>query len=482
MSLGRAARRWPWRLLLALAALSAAPATTPAAFAQPISDARRLQGGLPPRFQRPLVQIYPLLDQRLLSLKGDEAGQIQPEPPPEAWARFLEALPRAINLNVTAPQATARRLAQRGQRGIEIAQRTLKAAYLDYKEVRLEAALPRFEAAIAGLLAWRYDAVAPAALAHALLTLGLAAREAQHPEAARRAFERALQMDPAIRLRAGYDHPEAVAAFEDARARLLTAPPRPERFNLAEVGEGFTLRARALPDRLEIAIQSPSGVQLIEQPFSDDPEDDASRLASRVYACLPFGRAPKAPRHRRRLYLDGGFSALGFLKSPVGPLYSMGAGMGLMWNLAPNVGLSASAALTNSGRDEAEDLRADIPTLALFFGPGVYHRGTRLRLSGQLGGALTIMGEVERTTNAACKYFSAEDAIPKALCDPEIDIEQIPMGLSTGAALQLEAALRVVDEIYLTGRLSAAAFIFESQDNGLDYPALAYFGLGYRLF
>ena len=66
--------------------------------AEPASDIEALEIGLPDGFRRPLIVVYPLIDQRRLSIDeqvGTSAAEI---PPPKAWQMFLDTLGQAPNL------------------------------------------------------------------------------------------------------------------------------------------------------------------------------------------------------------------------------------------------------------------------------------------------------------------------------------------------------------------------------------------------
>lgn len=480
----------PARLLApAVALLCLLPA--PRAVAAPDSaDATRLHAGLPPDFRRPKVVVYPLLDQRLLTVEGGENGRVESLAAPEAWTTFLGELRGARNLSVQMPNLTVRAITEdlSYRRALELADSTAERAFRDYRDVRLDAAAEGLEAAIDTYVKLEHHVVAPRVVARAALTRGLALLEGGQPVVAERAFRRALTLDPGLRLRPGYDLPQAIEALEAARAALLAdGPPAPDDFSARmplppQYAGGHVLRARALPDRLEVIIRSASGVSVEVQPYGDDPDDAGSRLASRVRACLPFGRMPRPVGYRSRLFLEAGFDTYAFAENPVGAFPNVGVAVHLSWIAAPRFSLDFHGSIANGERDPQEHLRRDIDSVRLMLGPGYAWSDARFRLFAQVGVELATMGAVIITTNPACKYFDPDDQIPDVLCDFDTDIDMTDRVWLVGPALSMGGSVRLVDQIFLALRLTGATYLVESDDNGFGMPLGGSIALGYRLF
>jgi len=479
-------RCWLSALLLLLAPWVARPAVA----APGVGDAVRLNEGLRPGFRRPQIIVYPLVDQRLLTVQDATEGQVAPQAPPEAWTVLLDDLRQAGNLAVQVPGITVRAITEdlSYRRSLELAEATAERGYRDYRDVRLDAAADSLRAAVDTYVKLEHHVVAPREVARAALTGGLALLESGKPVLAERAFRRALTLDPSLRLRPGYDLPRAIEALEAARAALLAdGLPAPEDFSARvplppQYAAGYVLRARALPDRLEVVIRSASGVSLEVQPYGDDPADAGSRLASRVRACLPFGRMPRPPGYRSKLFLEAGFDAYAFAENPIEAFPNVGVAVHLSWIAAPHLSLDFHGSISNGERDPQEHLRRDIDTVRLAFGPGYAWSDERYRAFAQIGVELATMGAVIITTNPACKYFGPNDQIPDVLCDFDTDIDTFERTWLVGPGISIGGSVRLVDQIYLALRMTAATYLVESIDNGFGAPVGGSVALGYRLF
>lgn len=457
--------------------------------ATPVSDVEVLGRGLPDGFQRPRILIFPLIDQRQLRVDEQVGTSAAEMPLPAAWTAFLETLERTPNLGVLGP-ANTRRLLQKDrayQSALALAVKAMNRGYRDFREVRLSSAVESLETAIAALIALEHQVVRPREVARACLTLGLAHLEQKSDSSAENAFRQALLIDPSLRLRPGYDHPKAILAFARARQSLTkTAPPPPPGFSARSPSSRGTkaryeIRARALPNRLELTIRSPVGVRVESQPLSENPSDDGSRLASRVIACLPFGSAPSTALFNPELTLDAGFGSFVFAQAPVSAFANLGIGVNLSYLAAPNISMEVDLTLSNSNRDRQEHLRRDVGTWRLRTGPGFQWKRGGLRLFGHIGIEMAGHSAFEFTTNPACKYFSPDDQLPPVLCDFDRETEQNPSTWFLGASVSMGARLTLVRQFYIAGRLNAVGYAFESRRSTLAWPIGAYLGLGYRL-
>jgi hypothetical protein len=291
----------------------------------------------------------------------------------------------------------------------------------------------------------------------------------------------ALLLDPTLKLREGYDRPDAVAALERARAALLAAETRPREFTVADTSRTVAIYGRVVGERLEVAIHSAGTLTVEAQPLGADPAADGDRLASRVWACLPFGSAPRKRGHRSEVLLDAGFGYHIFTTAPV-TFGNFGIGANLSWLVAPHLTLDAQLSVANSGRDAEEDLRQDIVSSRLFLGPG-YSTGTsRLRGAVNVGLEAAVASEVVLTSSAACKYFTEDDAPPSALCDHDRQIDRGDAGLLMGAGLSVSGGVRLVNQVFLTLRLHVAHYLFDPSGTELGLPVGGQVALGYRLF
>lgn len=437
------------------------------------SDAERLVGPLPAGFERPTVRIFPVVAQ-------DRDPRAQ-----QAWLAFAEALAARPNLAASTPAATVEALTLGSPyvAGVERGQRDLGRGYADYREVQLEPAMDALRAAVATFRAVDHHFVKPREVARAQLTVGLAQLESGDPSSAEAAMRAALLLDPTLELRKGYDRPEAIAALERARAALAadgTAPAEFTELLTARSLRTIDLYGRSAGGHLEVAVHLSGGISIQQQPLTDDPAADGERLASRVWACLPFGRTPPKPGHRSRLLIDAGFGYHVFTSAPV-TFSNFGLGANLSWLVAPNLALDFQASVANSGRDAEEDLRQDIASARFFVGPGFSAATRRLRATASLGLEAALASKVVLTSSAACKVFSEEDDPPDELCDHDRQIHSDDGGLLMGAGVSVSGGVRLVDQVFLTLRLHVAHYLFDPQDTGLGVPVGGQIALGYRL-
>jgi hypothetical protein len=471
----------------ALIALTSLLCASTAWGASPPADVERLAAGLPGGFRRTKVAIYPPLDQSRLSQAAASDGS----PSHQAWAAFVETMGGYQNLSLARPTDTRRALrrAPGYAKALRLAHELRGLGEDEYRAVRLQSAAKRMRAALNAYLDLGHDVVDPEGVARTALALGLAQLEARDRTGARASFRQALQIEPSLRLRPGFDRRESVEAFEEARASLVSeGPPVPDSFTLkrrrlaAVDKRHWVVHARLLADRVELALHSPRGVSLHTAPVGGDPRAAGEQLAARVWACLPFGSPPRRAVRRAQLRLDAGFTDFVYLDSPVDAFNNVGVGVHLSWLVASTISLDAHFSLTNSGRDREEDLRDDVATVRGWAGPGFAIEGDRWGASAHLGVEVGTTTAFETTTNPACKFFEPDDGIPDALCDFDRDVEAVPRAVTVGAVLALGVRLRLVDDIYLALRAWAATQAFETQETGLGLPVGGHVGLGYRLF
>ncbi|MCB9525529.1 MAG: hypothetical protein H6702_19430 [Myxococcales bacterium] len=457
-------------------ALAVGGGATVALAAPAPSDALRLHRGLGPDFERPRVRVYPLLDQTALANPRGERSN------PAAWDAFVAALAGRTNLAVQDPEATRRSITRRAgyAQALRLARSTAERARDDHRRARLEAALAGLRTAIHALQEIEHHVVAPPEVARLLLLQGQAQLELRDAQGARDSFERALTLAPDVRLQPGTDSPAAVEALEATRHNLAEKPPIPEDHLRVPTGLRSTqhlLRARQVGDVLIVTVQSAGGLREEQQALAGLTAAEAGdRLASRVWACLPFGRAPRRSRHKRELLLDAGFHYQVFANSPVVDLFSnLGIGMNASLTVAPHLSLDANLALTNSNRDPNEDLRQDISTVRVFLGPGFTWSAGFLRGGANLGFEGMTISDVVTTRNVHCKFDP--DAHP--LCNAAADTSRSGRAWRLGPALALNGQLHLVEGIYLALRISAGLTLYESVDNGLGPPITGQLGLGY---
>lgn len=465
--------------------------------AAPSSDAQRLRDGLPPGFRRTVVHVYPVIDSRPLGA----------ETPSAAGSAFFEAflteLGQFANLDLRLPARTLARIKARPAFQVQeqFARSKAEEGLEDYRQVRLDAAAQHLREATELFQKLEYVHLDPRFVGRAELTRGLALLERGDSVDANAAFTQALQADARLRLREKFDRPESVAAFERARTTLLSDLPAPEHFAEWPGAEPpatdvYVLRARLLPadagrpERLEVILIATGGVQPDVQAVA--APEAASRLATRVWASLPFGRAQKEKGDGREIRLDAGFAWFLFGQNALGTgiFNNVGAQSSFSFSVARNVGLQATFTVANSGRDTEEDLRADIVTYRGFVGPGYETRIGAWRFDAHVGVEAASPGRVVTTDNVYCKFdpegtaaseSGAEGTQPSIFAAPcGDDISSTGRTLLIGAALTAGASYDLVDQLYLSLALNAAEYLYEMSEADLGRPIGASLSLGYR--
>jgi hypothetical protein len=458
--------------------------------APPLSDAERLREGLPPGFRRPTIVVYPVLDARPLAL--NEATPVPPET--SVFDAFVAELARFENLNVVRPGQTLNRLrARKGFTEIEVGARAkADEGHDDYKQVRLDAAVAHLGEAAALFSRIEFTYLDPRVVARTELVRGQALLEKGEGVDANGAFSRALAADPRLRLRPNYDRPECIDAFERARRAALESPPPPTELTRWPADEPvvpdlYLLRSRLVPaiggrpERLEIYVVG-SGNAVMPDVETLVTPDAPGRLAARVWASLPFGRAVKNKQSGGEVRLDAGFAWFLFAEDGLGSgvFNNVGAQTSFFWGLARNIGLQMAFLVANSGRDTEEDLRADILTYRAFLGPGYETRIGGWRFDAHLGVEVASPGRITTTDNVYCKHSPDDPRTIFAAFCPKDAISATDRTVLVGAGLTAGASLDLVDDLYLSLQVNATEYFYELEATDLGRPIGASLSLGYR--
>lgn len=449
------------------------------------ADVRRLHTGLPPGFKRPVVYVYPVLDLRPLAEEKPATA-----PGPDVFQAFVEELASYGNLEVVPPSRTVKRIKARPEWLVreQVARKRAAEGEEAYGQVRLDLADRHLKEATDAFTDLEYQYIDPQLVARAERTRGFALLESGRPVDAGDAFKRALQVDARLRLRKNFDRDDSVEAYEAARRTLAETLPLPPELRAWPVGEPkapntFVLRARLLPAvkrepaRLEVAFLTGGTLSEDSEPLTTP--DAASRLAARVWACLPFGQTERDKKSESEIRLDAGFSWFLFTANNLGtePFGNVGAHTSFFWSLARHIGMQLAFQVANSGRDEEEDLRKDILTFRGFAGPGYELRVGPWRFDAHLGVEVASPGRIVFTDNVYCKYGGATQVDRR--CGPE-DISETPRTFQVGLGLTGGASLDLVDDIYLSLEVNVAEYIYELDETDLGRPAGGAVSLGYR--
>jgi len=453
-------------------------------WARPQADIHRLSSTLGTHFEKISVSIFPISDQRRIK------GRVSPpESESRIWTEFIHQLRLYHNLKVKTPAPTQEFLGVRLRSTLSY-QKAMKHMHMGqraFNDVRLKDAADHLGAALDILFGLRYHWVAPTDVARILLMRGQAFLEAKKIADAELSFRRALEVDPGIRMREGFDHPDTVSVFERVRIRSMNRALRselvlnvtPDTRNFYAF-TGYSIHGRLTDQTLEIRIESPRGVLQERIHRTEDPVSDGQRLASRVHAGLPFGRVLHETL-LASLHIDAGFEGSTHLVSPVGVFahYGLRSQIGLL--IGNRVYFTSDIAMSVSARDFHEHLRESITSVRLHLGGGTQLRAGPFRGTVILGVQADRMSAITITNSAACKYFRPDDQVPRDLCDFDRDIDRTSPSWSVGPAITLEGRLPIFGQIEFFTQMRVASYLLKTEEHGLDWPVSGALGLGYRL-
>lgn len=462
--------------------------------AAPAPDAARVLAPMPDTFKRPTVLVYPVLD--LAPLGGAEP----PAAPTrvEAFEAFVSALGRYPNLKVVAPPNVAVRIRARKVwlEGAREATVRADAGRDAYAEVRLETAARYLKEATTLFHNIEHEFVDARAVARTELTRAATLLEKGDVLEANDAFVAALNADPRIRLRADYDRPETLAALERARETLLREPQPPPQFARWPAGESnqpelFIVRTRHHaargdePARLEVVLVSSNGTVLPESqplPAELNADEAGSRLASRLFACLPFGAPEGTRKVTREVRLDAGGAYFVYLENPLEAFGNVGAGVDFTFQLARNISLKSLFMVANSMDDQSAQLREDVVTFRAAFAPGFETRFGPVWFEAHVGLEGASPGAFVTSSSVYCRQFDdVAQGIGYDACLASGGLDRTPRRVLVGAHGSLGGGLDLVDDLYLALRVQAAEYFFSNGSSDLGRPLGGVIALGYRL-
>jgi len=467
--------------------------------AAPAPDAARILAPPPEGFKRPTVLVYPLVD--LAPLAEVAPAIVSPTPAASnvpTFEAFVSALTRYPNLRVVPPAGVVARIKARRAwlEGVRVGAARAEDGRDASARVRLSDAARALGEAARIFHEVEHGYVDPRAVARTDLARASTLLEQGDALEANDAFVAALSTDPRTRLRPEYDRAETIAALERARQSLLATQRPPDTFARWPAGEPaaadvFVVRARhhaaqgGEPARLELVVVSANGAVVPETqplPAGVPAEDAGGRLASRLFACLPFGGAAPVRRVTREVRADIGGAGFIFLENPLDPFGHVGAAMHLTTQLAQRVSVEAMAMVSNSIADSSAQLTESMVTVRGAVAPGFETRLGGARLEAHIGLEVASPGEFVTSSNVYCRHFGVPtDGLGYQACVDGGGLDRTPRRVLVGAYASLGASVELPDDLFLVARLHYAEYLFASGPSDLGRPLGATLGLGYQL-
>ena len=405
--------------------------------------------------------------------------------PPEVKKREITEVVRqklASHLNVILPN-TVVATQEDHEKILKSASADMDRGRIAYENLNHRLAAKMLEKALSQYASIDFHLVKPEQVADVLLLLGKTRLEQGMETEGERLFRQAFELQPTIKLRPDFEHPNTVTVLSRARRSFLTrAPDRPAALGTASMrGARVYIHGRLIQSRLELVIRSNNGIRIEVEPIDNNLDSAISRIASRIIDCLPLKDQVALAPSVFKSTVGVGLGASLYSSSPVGPFPIFDAMLYYARPLSQNIELWIASRISTSGRDPSAHLRTPLSAGSVTFGP-------RPKFSlGRLSGTTYVLpwvgrqGAVEITTNPACKFFSAETSPPSALCNHEVDVERF--GPSWLAGIEIGAGLLFpLRKRFFMGVNAAAQFkLLEEVDSDFKYLYRGNFTLAYQL-
>ena len=403
-------------------------------------------------------------------------------------------LRRWSNLKVTTPSNSRRKLkSSRGYRKLsQIAQAFSHSALTAYREVDLERAEASLDSALELMTQARQVIIEPKKVARLYLFRGVISVEQKQYLHASLDFQRALLLNPKIRLKRGFDHELVLQVFGEVIRQLRGLSPL-ELVRLAERREWVSQRAPALvlikvkTDLFSLLYRSPLQPQLTRVDLLSlgrvtpadlvsrehyawaDPEL-ANKLASRIWACLPLRRLRASSTLTHPFNIAGGWQLSTPLRTPVSSLAQFGAFVKLAWRVLTQLDFQLGGAWSTSSQDVQRDLTRPLNAWSVYFGPQWTKRWRRAWVSIGVMVESSWLSGSSVTRAVGCKFFDLSYAVPTEICDPQRDIRQIESSWNFGPRFELSSGFRIAEHLLIGAQFFSSFEFYRSTPHPFGWP------------
>jgi hypothetical protein len=446
----------------------------------------------------PTLYLYQPQDySALFDLDQDQKKQIRKQ-----WDQVILELQNKGNLKIITIDSLKSDLKKNPQftQNLNQAQFLTRQGVQSYREVELEKAMLFFEQALIAYRSIDYALIEPQEVAQVYLEIAFCAIELANEIKADQAFREALIHHPKIKLKVGIDGEKAIKIFNQTVQRLKTElQDETTRHMILLSLEGnlfnpiknaYHLKSILIPSGFYTQLSSQAGLKSIEVTLNPnqtphqnlEQTDIGSRLASKIWHCLPFqiGKRTKSSS-QLPFELYGGMHYFSYLEAPTNLFSNVGTDFRFVLTSRQRVSLDLHVSWANSNRDSQEHLRQDLTSWRIAILPKIaLYKNTRIMINLSLGLELNHLNAIKLTREVGCKYFEPSPQIPNEICLFNEDFQNFDASFNIGTRAQIEINIPLSSEAFrLAMILNATSYFVESNQNVLGLPVGGSLQLGY---
>ena len=371
-----------------------------------------------------------------------------------------------------------------------------------FREVDLERAHALIDSALDLFEQSGHIHVDPREVAQVYLTRGVVAIEESQMLHASLSFRTALLYHPKLRLREALDGARAYQLFEETRRQLIalssaeltrfaerTMIRKPRTHALLLIVLPTTLHTvlsvNTSPTKSKSLLNDRPNIQddFLENIRDQEPLQDIdrsmSRLAARIWACLPFELKTPHRRSSPLFSMHTGWQGYIFSRSPISLFNLLGFNVGINWPLVSRLNGYFGGAWLTSNRDVKEDLRSNLTSFNTYIGAQwVSHRRGAHWLA-TLALEISYLSPVTLTREVGCKFFELNEELPSQLCAPQIDIQEFVSSWRVGPRIELGGEIPLSKHLTLSLLGFISTDFYETSENSFGRPIGGMINLGY---
>jgi hypothetical protein len=432
----------------------------------------------------------PLYDDESPENRGIKADELKRQ-----WDQLLFELKNKGNLKIIEISEIQKEIKKNNQfqQILSQAQFLARQGIQRYQEVELDQAMVFFEKSLQAYQSIDYFLFEPQEIAQVYLELAFCALELSDEIKAEESFRMALIHQPKLRLKKGIDGDQAIALFAKSKQRLihlleneelrsqLYLDAQSELFRPSP--QAFLLKTIMHPRFFHAQLLNGANLKIIIEPINISSEfiDTGSRIASKIWYCLPFSQGVKKTVNFAFLEIYSGIHYFSYLFSPTTLFSNVGADIRLVLASQQRVAVELDLSWANSNRDSQEHLREDLTTWRMALMPKIaLWKNTRITINLSLGLELNHLSAIKLTREVGCKYFVPSPDVPKDICLFNEDFQNFDASWKLGAKAQLEINMPLSSDAFrLSVLINATNYFVEYNPAVLGLPIGGSLQLGY---